>query len=107
MQLPSYREDLLLAVFGFAYLLAVQRGRLLLAVPLFALALLSKESALALPALAAAWWWLWPVARPGRRAMRSSAHPDAKSSSVRHDWPSAEGAIRRCPISEAPNPWPS
>ena len=67
VQMPSYREDLLAGVFGLAYVLACVRGRVGWSLPWFALALLSKESALALPAVALLLWAFFPAFRPAVR----------------------------------------
>ena len=64
VQLPSYREDLLAGVFGLAYVLACVRGRVGISLVWFALAMLSKESALVLPAVALLLWALFPSHRP-------------------------------------------
>lgn len=64
VQVPSFREDLLVTLFGLLYLLAASRPLSLL--PL-ALALLSKESAIVLPALAAWMWICFPEIRPPPR----------------------------------------
>ena len=68
VQMPSYREDLLAGVCAFAYLLSVLRGRWGWGLGWFALALLSKESAVAMPALALLLWALFPSQRPPVRA---------------------------------------
>jgi hypothetical protein len=69
VQMPSYREDLLAGLFALLYLGACARGRTAGSLAWFALALLSKESASAAPAMAAALWWLLPATRPPRRAV--------------------------------------
>ncbi len=67
VQMPSYREDLLAGLCGLAYLLACARGRAGGSLAWFALALLSKESAAALPGIALLLWWLVPTTRPPAR----------------------------------------
>lgn len=51
-------QDLWMLFFGLLALLAITRGRSLLAVLPFVLALLSKETAAALPSIAVAWLWI-------------------------------------------------
>jgi len=65
-------QDLWMLLFGLLALLAIARGRSLLALPAFALALMSKETAAALPSIAVA--WLWIIDRqPVLRALRKTA----------------------------------
>ncbi|HOW98303.1 MAG TPA: tetratricopeptide repeat protein [Kiritimatiellia bacterium] len=71
VQSPAFREDLLVGLFGLAFLLAACRRDAWgwLAVPLLALALLSKESAVAFVPLLGWVWLCFPEARPGRARM--------------------------------------
>lgn len=70
VQVPSFREDLLVTVFGLAYLRSARRWSSLV---WLAVALLSKESAVVLPGLAAAREWLYPEKKDGRTARLAAA----------------------------------
>ena len=67
VMLPSFREDILVTIFGLLFVLALHRPVLPLA--FLALGLLSKESAAVLPFIAAWYWICFPAARPPRRRM--------------------------------------
>jgi tetratricopeptide (TPR) repeat protein len=71
VQVPSFREDLFVTVFGLLYLLCAWVRRPWLAVllqsALLALALLSKETAVVLPLLLVWLWCFVPSQRPGHR----------------------------------------
>ena len=69
VQSPSFREDILYTCFGFAYLLAGSRKNisapwLVGGMTVYAMALLSKESAFVFPPLLLLTWWLFPAIRP-------------------------------------------
>jgi len=70
VQVPAFREDLLVSVFGLLYLLAAASREKLrrLAIPALVLALASKESAVCLPFLAALMWVCFPALLSNRKA---------------------------------------
>jgi len=71
IQVPAFREDLLVAAFTLLYLLtALKKGRMaLFALPLLVLALASKESAAVAPILLAWLWSCFPECRPEKKSV--------------------------------------
>jgi len=69
IQVPAFREDLLVAAFTLLYLLAaLKKGRMaLFALPLLVFALASKESAAMAPILLAWLWGCFPKYRPEKK----------------------------------------
>lgn len=69
VQSPAFREDLLAALFGLAFLRVALAGGAAawLSVPLLGLVLLAKESAVVLVPLLGWMWLCFPGARPARR----------------------------------------
>lgn len=70
VQSPAFREDTLSVAFGVLFLMAALRSRnsalwFVIALPAYAIALLSKESAAVFPLILFALWWLYPAMRPG------------------------------------------